>query len=363
MADEDSPLTVRELKAIDPGFQGRPFVSVLIVRKLTTKTASNGNAFFSLELGDRTGSFNCTVFGDSPVFEAIKAAGEGAPLQLEGKVEYYQGRFSPRLVRARVLDETELAAPGLLENLIETAPEEHEAMWREFNAFIDAIRHDELRMTVRSVFEEIGETFRHSPAAVAMHHAYRHGLLEHTLHMARACRALLPLYPEVDGDLAMAGILLHDTGKAIEYEGTLATRRSRRGILQGHVVLGYQLARKAGIKARLDPARLERLEHIVLSHQGEPEWGAAVYAATPEAVFVSMIDNLDARMGMVQRALRQCSDADEFSERLPGLSTQLLTRKLTPCAAAVQADQAAAPEQNRVEVGASPPPEPRPTTA
>jgi 3'-5' exoribonuclease len=144
--------------------------------------------------------------------------------------------------------------------------------------------------------------------------------------MARACRALLPLYTEVDADLAMAGILLHDTGKTIEYEGTLATKRSRRGILQGHVVLGYQLARKHGIKARLDADRLERLEHIVLSHQGEPEWGAAVYAATPEAVFVSMIDNLDAKMGMVQRALRQADPAGEFSERLPGLNTSLLTK-------------------------------------
>jgi 3'-5' exoribonuclease len=185
-------------------------------------------------------------------------------------------------------------------------------------------------MTVRGVFEEIGETFRWSPAAVAMHHAYRHGLLEHTVHMARACRALLPLYTEVDPDLAMAGVLLHDTGKAIEYEGTLATKRSRRGILQGHVVLGYQLARKHGIKARLDAERLERLEHIILSHQGEPQWGAAVYAATPEAVFVSMIDNLDAKMGMVQRALRQAGENDEFSERLPGLSSQLLTRKTPP---------------------------------
>jgi 3'-5' exoribonuclease len=96
------------------------------------------------------------------------------------------------------------------------------------------------------------------------------------------------------------------------------------------VVLGYQLARKHGIKSRLDAERLERLEHIVLSHQGEPEWGAAVYAATPEAVFVSMIDNLDAKMGMVQRTLRQANDGSDFSERLPGLSTVLLTKPLTP---------------------------------
>lgn len=332
MSDATSLLTVRDLKAFEPSAQGRPFSSLLVVKKLAAKTASNGNTFYSLELGDRTGSFTCTVFGDSPVFESLKLAGEGAVVRIEGKVEYYQGRFSPRLGKAVPLAESELGAPGLLENLVEVAPENHEEMWAEFQAFIDAIKQDDLRMTVRSVFEDIGETFRWAPAAVAMHHAYRHGLLEHTTHMARAARALLPLYPQVDPDLAMAGILLHDTGKAIEYEGTLATRRSRRGILQGHVVLGYQLARKAGIKAKLEPERLERLEHIILSHQGEPEWGAAVYAATPEAVFVSMIDNLDARMGMVQRALRQCNETDDFSERLPGLSTQLLTRKLPTCA-------------------------------
>jgi 3'-5' exoribonuclease len=330
MSDESKPLSVRELKSYEVGDHGRPFASVLVVKKLASKTASNGNSFYSIELGDRSGSFSCTVFNDSPVWEVLKAAGEGAVVRIDGKVEFYQGRFSPRLAKAVALADDELGAPGLIENLVETAPEDHNDLWQELQAFIESIAHDELRMTVRGVFEEIGETFRWSPAAVAMHHAYRHGLLEHTIHMARACKALLPIYPEVEPHLAMAGILLHDTGKAIEYEGTLATKRSRRGILQGHVVLGYQLARKAGMRAKLDPDRLEQLEHIILSHQGEPEWGAAVYAATPEAVFVSMIDNLDARMGMVQRALRQTPDTVEFSERLPGLSSQLLTRRIPP---------------------------------
>lgn len=320
--------SVRDLKSLGTEANGRPFATLVVIKKLTTKTASNGNPFLSVDLGDRGGSFGCTIFADSPVFDVFKAGGEGAVVRIEGKIDYYQGRLSPRLARAELLSEDQLGAPGLLENLVELAPEDSAALWTEFNVFIDSIGHAELRATVRAVFDEIGETFKWSPAAVAMHHAYRHGLLEHTVHMARACKALLPLYPEVDADLAMAGILLHDTGKAIEYEGTLATKRSRRGILQGHVVLGYQLARKAAIKARLDNDRLERLEHIILSHQGEPEWGAAVYAATPEAVFVSMIDNLDAKMGMVQRALRQAVDGEEFSERLAGLSSMLLTRKL-----------------------------------
>jgi 3'-5' exoribonuclease len=218
----------------------------------------------------------------------------------------------------------------LLANLVETAPEDADVLWAEFQQHIASISHPELRATVQAVFDDIGEPFRTAPAAVAMHHAYRHGLLEHTTHMARAAKALLPLYPEVDADLAMAGVLVHDTGKVIEYQGDLVTSRSRKGILQGHVVLGYQLVRKAGIKSKLNSDLLERLEHIVLSHQGEPEWGAAVYAATPEAVFVSMIDNLDAKMGMVQRTLRQANEHDEFSERLMGLNTVLLTKPLTP---------------------------------
>jgi 3'-5' exoribonuclease len=322
--------TVRDLKAPGAEASGRPFASLLVVRKLTPKTASNGNPFFSADLGDRTGSFGCTIFSDNPAFEALKTGGEGSVVRLEGKIDYYQGRLSPKIGRVDVLSEDQLGAPGLLETLVEVAPENAEELWAEFNGFIDAIAHPELRATVRAVFDEVGANFQWSPAAVAMHHAYRHGLLEHTTHMARAGKALLPLYREVHADLAMAGILLHDTGKVIEYEGTLATKRSRRGILQGHVVLGYQLARKAGMKAKLAPELLERLEHIILSHQGEPEWGAAVYAATPEAVFVSMVDNLDAKMGMVQRALRQAGEGEgeEFSERLMGLSSPLLTRKI-----------------------------------
>jgi 3'-5' exoribonuclease len=329
MPDPITLLTVRDLKALENG-TGRAFSSVLLLRKLTPKTASNGNPFLGVEFGDRYGSFSCTLFSDHPQFELIKGLTDGAIVRIDAKCDYYQGRLSPKVGKIALLTDEELSAPGMLENLVEIPPEDPQALWAEFNGYIDSIQHPEIRATVRSVFDEIGDAFRQSPAAVAMHHAYRHGLLEHTTHMARAAKALFPVYPEVDADLAMAGILLHDTGKTIEYEGTLVTRRSRRGVLQGHVVLGYQLVRKAGLKAKLDAERLERLEHIILSHQGEPEWGAAVYAATPEAVFVSMVDNLDARMGMVQRALRQGGESDEFSERLPGLSSQLLLRKLKP---------------------------------
>jgi 3'-5' exoribonuclease len=319
-------LTVRDLKADTAS--GRLFSSVLITRKLATKTASNGNPYLAAEFGDRTGSFSCTVFSDNPGFDLLKGAGEGAVVRVEGKVETYQGRLSPRLSKVTVMGAEAALTPEMAANLVECAPEDGQALWTEFLAFADAIKHPELRATVRAAIEELGDAFRTAPAASAMHHAYRHGLVEHTVHMARAARALLPLYPEVDPDLAMAGVLLHDCGKVLEYEGNLAVRRSRRGLLQGHVVLGYQQVHKAALKAKLDPDRTERLEHIILSHQGQLEWGAAVLAATPEAVFVSKIDDLDAKMGMVQRALRNASTTEDFTERVLGLDMPLLVRPL-----------------------------------
>jgi 3'-5' exoribonuclease len=328
MADSIPLSTVRELKAPDAP-AGRAFASMLVLRRTAVKTASNGNPYLAVELGDKGGSFTCTVFSDSPAFEAVRAAEEGSVLRVEGKSETYQGRFSPKLSKASAVPADQLASK-VVAGLVETAPEDADALWGELNAFMDAISHPELRATVRNVMEEVGDVFRTSPAATHVHHAYRHGLLEHTVHMARAARALLPLYTEVDPDLAMAGILLHDVGKTVEYEGVLAARRGRRGILHGHVVLGYQLVRKGALKAKLDPERTERLEHVILSHQGKLEWGAATMAATPEAVFVSMVDNLDAKMGTVQRALRNGIDGDEFTEKLLGLDGQQLLLNRLP---------------------------------
>ncbi|MGD1032758.1 MAG: HD domain-containing protein, partial [Opitutaceae bacterium] len=257
--------SVRELKAA-PAAAGRPFLSLLVVRRIAAKTAANGNPFLNVELGDRTGSFSCNVFSDSPAFDVLKGSAEGSIARIEGKTDSYQGRFSPKLTRAAIVPEAELAPGETIESLVERSPEDPEAMWAELQGFIAGIGHAELRAAVQAAFDDMGESFRSAPAAISMHHAYRHGLLEHTLRMARAARALLPLYPEIDPDLAVAGILLHDAGKTIEYEGKIAARRSRRGVLQGHVVLGYQLVRKAGLKVKLDPDRLERLEHIILSH-------------------------------------------------------------------------------------------------
>jgi 3'-5' exoribonuclease len=301
-----------------------PFRGLFLLRRKNARTARNGRPFLVIELGDNSGSFSANCFDNSDIYNVCEALNEGAILRLSGTTDYYQGRFSPKLVAAEVIEASEAENEGLLHQLVEVPPESEADLWADIEAAIAAIQHPALRATVHKVMDEWGTSFRSSTAAISMHHAYRHGLLEHTTHMVRAARALLPLYPEVDPDLSIAGVLLHDIGKLEEYEGALAPKISRIGTLQGHVVLGFRTARKAALQAKLNADLTERLEHIILSHQGEKEWGAAAMAATPEAVFVSMIDHLDAKMGMVQRALRTTPESEAFSDYLPGLQTRLL---------------------------------------
>lgn len=315
-------LSTRDLRSPDlPA--GTDFQGTFLVRKVSQKTARNANPFLVVELGDREGSFTCNIFGDHAVFEELRSAVEGTVAEITGRTDSYNGRFSPRILEVR-LHRIEDLDTSQVDRLVECAPESIEVLWAELAGAASALRPAELAAAVSGVLDEIAPRMRICPAASSMHHAYRGGLLEHTVHMVRAARALLPLYPEVPADLALAGVILHDTGKALEFEPGLNPIRGRTGLLNGHVVLGYRLLRKHGLREHLSEDLLERLEHIILSHQGELEWGAAVKAATPEAVFVSMVDNLDAKMGMVQRALRTAAAGTEFSERLSGLDSPLL---------------------------------------
>lgn len=303
---------------------GQPFSSVLVIRRKTEKTARNGAPFLNVELGDNSGSFFIVCFNETENFLVFRMLEEGSIVKVTGVTDYYQDRFSPKLTAITPLKIEESENADWLGQLVETSLEDGESLWLELKDYIDKINHSGLKNTVQYAITERESQFRTSAAAISMHHAWRHGLLEHTIHMCRVADAILPLYPEVNADLVMSGIILHDIGKTEEYTQGMVTKKTRLGILQGHVIIGYQKVRKAALISKLSTDLTERLEHIVLSHQGALEWGAAVMAATPEAVFVSMVDNLDARMGMVQQAMRRRSEGDEFSDYMPGLQSPLL---------------------------------------
>ena len=315
--------TVAELKEF-PKEEKTPFEAVVVLRKSSIRKARNDSEFLSVELGDKSGIFHHVCFANSNLFPVFLNSAEGTVFRIQGHTDYYQNRFSPALVNVDKVREEELGR--FVEQLVECAPVAAADLWRELQAFVAKIHYTPLRETVAMALAELEEAFKTIPGAISMHHAYRSGLMEHTVSMCRACCALLPHYPEVDADLALAGVILHDLGKALEYTGHLATTKSRLGHLHGHVVLGFRQVRRAALKNGLPTDLLDRLEHVILSHQGELEWGAAVKAATPEAVFVSMVDNLDAKMGMVQYALRSTPDSEELSDFVPGLGAPLFVR-------------------------------------
>jgi 3'-5' exoribonuclease len=313
----------RELKAVGEEKETR-FVSILMLKKVETRHARNGSEYLKIALGDKWGSFDCTCFENNQNFNFFKMHKAGDILQIEGMNRYYQGSFSPELLSVATLSEKEIADGNWQVALTEGPDETREQLTQELWKYVETIQYGPLKETVRSALTELDDDWLLSPAAISMHHAYSSGLLEHTVHVVRSGMALLPLYPEVHADLAIAGMLVHDIGKVLEYTRDVVPARTKLGILQGHIVLGYRLIRRAALQNKLDPDLIERLEHIVISHQGEPEWGAAVRPATPEAVFVSLVDNLDAKMGMVKQLLRNTAPSSIFSERFPGLESQLL---------------------------------------
>lgn len=312
-------IRLSELKNFGEQDRRKTFTATVLLRSKTVKTAKNNTEFLVLEFVDNSGSMTAMCFDGAPTYAVLQDAPVGTAFEICASVDFFNGRPSPKIESARKLSDEETAAE--MPFLVAVSKYDPAAMKAELLDYAGKISNEALRDTVIYALNE-RETFFTSTAAVKMHHAFMYGLLEHSLKMARMADKLLPLYPFVDADLAIAGCILHDIGKTVEYSQGLVTDRTREGILQGHVVLGYRIVRRAGIKNALPADILLRLEHIILSHQGEPEWGAAVRAATPEAVFVSTIDNFDAKMGALEAALDTAEGA-EFVE-VPALKVKLL---------------------------------------
>ena len=327
MDDNTENLTIQALKQLD---NGSTFTTIVVIRKIFRKMSKVGNPFLQVEAGDAVDSFNFNCFEGSDAYLFFQKPSLKCPqiVKINGVIDFYAEKLSPRI---KTIEEvTGELYETWLEKLVEKPDESFESLKSDLETLIQKIQNPELQATVRQVFKDLGSGFYESVAAVSMHHAYVHGLLEHTVHVAKVADHMLALYPEVNADLTIAGALLHDVGKVLEYQYTTQEGISRTtiGVLQGHVVLGYRLVRSAALRQKLHPVWLERLEHIVLSHQGEPEWGAAIYPATPEAILVGLSDNLDAKMAMVHHQLKKALPNQVFSDFVAGLNSKVLTQSV-----------------------------------
>jgi 3'-5' exoribonuclease len=212
------------------------------------------------------------------------------------------------------------------EDYIATSPRPIDEMWRELETRIAGVRDEGIRVLLARVAADHAEALRRWPAALTVHHAYRGGLLEHILQVARAADALAALY-DADRDLVFAGAVLHDIGKLRELEHDVATTYTRQGNLVGHIALGLMMVREAaqGI-ASLSEQRRTEIEHLVASHHGTREHGSPVEPMSVEAFILSAADQLDATLFQVRRHVADDMTDGDFTGYLPRMGRVLLKR-------------------------------------
>ena len=272
------------------------FAGRLLVRSAQVQTAKNGKPFLVLSLVDATGGVQAKIWdwtGDPPA--------AGTILQVEGRGDEYNGHLQLRVERQKAVE-------GDPAEFVPAAPETPDSMYAEISATVDELRDDSLRKIVRQLLDwALAANLMSAPAATTLHHATRGGLLHPTVTMLRAAKALAAVYRFLDKDLLYAGVVAHDLAKLDEMQADslgLVSDYTRDGRLVGHVVRGVVNVEKAAACTGADRERATLLQHLVLSHHGEADFGSPVPPKCPEALVLSAIDRMDAKLYQMRDALR-----------------------------------------------------------
>jgi 3'-5' exoribonuclease len=302
----------------------------------------NGNSFLVGQLADASGRVDFIAFdlGDAGM-DAVRAA---ALVRVAGEAASFDSRLQVRVSRIEpVTEPLSDADHGLL---FARTGRDVDAMLADVRAWLEAAGNPCLRAIAAAYLDddELMRAFREAPAATSNHHAWIGGLLEHTWEMLRMARGILagpgseriaePLFADVDRDIVMLSVFLHDLSKVEELRWDGEFRYTRRGNLVGHLVGGaIELDRRVrdlrdadGRPVAVPPAVLDVLQHILISHHGRPEHGAARIPATPEAIFVAYLDDLAAKMSTVLAAAARAGNSGrggEFTERHWSLETRI----------------------------------------
>jgi 3'-5' exoribonuclease len=279
--------------------------STFLATDATVRNDSRGSPYLSLKLVDRTGSVDARMWGLPN--ELLHGLPEPEYVSVEGNTHEYRGTLQVKLDRLRVLNKEEISE----EDYVPASELDLENLAAELLLAGQDLENEHLRDLFETMVsdETFWEAFRAAPAGKSMHHARLGGLLEHSVQCLRIARFLAELYP-VDRDMLVFGAIFHDVGKTQELSwGSGGFAYTTVGRLQGHVVLGDRLV--ASYIARIPgfPEELAlRVSHVLLSHQGEHEYGSPEQPKTLEALLVHLADNLDARTAMYLESVQNVSE-------------------------------------------------------
>lgn len=301
--------TVSELR------EGQEFEGGLWLVSGSVKQTRNGDPYWEGTLQDATGSLSAKLWDSAGsrggrVAAFAEVLRPGNALRVRAKVDAYKEQLQLTLLDAEPWPD----APAALFSPRSRRPLDE--MLAEVAALEKGLKDPDYRRLL-AAFRKDGEhfgAFAEAPAAKAIHHAWVHGLLEHSLQLARLAKAIAPLYPAVDAEMVLLGCFFHDAGKAQEISSRPGFEYTTEGKLLGHIYMGARLVEALcdRLKGFPEEKRLQ-LVHLVLSHQGDRSegFGSAADPATPEAILFHHLDNLDAK---VQHCLTTLERATEVGE-------------------------------------------------
>jgi 3'-5' exoribonuclease len=280
-----------------------------------------GEPYLSLHLADRTGEIEAKMWDN--VAEVMDAFHCDDFVRVKGLVQVYQKRSQFTIHRLKRMEEHEVD----LADYFPCAERDIEEMFFELQSTIANLGQPHLRALLQAVFRdsEIAGLYKSAPAAKNIHHACRGGLLEHVLSLCSLCKLTASHYKDIDLDLMLAGAILHDIGKIEELTYTRSFNYSAEGQLLGHIVIGLRIV---GDKLRevpdFPPKLRTLLEHMIISHHGELEFGSPKVPVFLEALLLHHLDNLDSKMEAMRTALKRASAVGEFTSWIPSLERVIL---------------------------------------
>lgn len=290
-----------------------------MIKTADKKTTAKGMPYLDLMLCDKSGEISAKLWDYKEELQGMFSVGD--IVKVRGTVSPYNGVDQMRVEKMRKAVPSDGVDPS---EFVPSADLDGAAMFAELMGIAASFSDDEIKTLVTEIYNDNREKLLYWPAAFRLHHAIRGGLLYHTLSIVRLAEAVCRIYPSVNRDLLIGGAMLHDIAKTTEFTvndcGT-ASGYSLEGNLIGHLAKGAMMIEKtAGDLGTSEQTKL-LLQHMVLSHHGEPEFGAAVRPMFIEAELLSELDLMDARIYELEEAVGG-TDSGEYTNKLWALDNR-----------------------------------------
>lgn len=302
---------------------GPALIDYFAVIQKASKTTGSGKPFLDIQLGDKSGTVVCRMWDREDI-----APVAGDVVQVAASIdEYPPGKVQLRIEKIR------RAKPGeySMADLLPASDRPAEEMYNELTALVDAhIIDKQLCVSLLHILEDQRDPLLFSPASKSYHHAFVGGLLEHILGIAHLAVLVTIQYQELNSDVLIAGAILHDIGKLQELRPSLGFGYTPAGKLLGHVPMGFAFVKNYFEVYPASDALVEQILHLVASHHGELEHGAAVVPQTKEAIMFHELDMIDSRMGAIRAAEKLPVDEDGFTAWIPMFKAQYFKGKECP---------------------------------